>query len=391
MREHPRLRHVRVEGFRSLADSTVPLGDLTVLVGPNGSGKSNVLNVLRFLGATIRFDLVTAIDMFGGWQRVVRSDGETQHVRISIEGVVTSNSHEGARDKYQLKISRNGRRRYEEFTFKRLSGPGRRITVNGSTINIGTVRRGSVGKNLELADEQTTGLSTLPKLAPEAGGEGIDDFAKFISSIQVLEPDITEAREPSRLYGSALAEDASNLADALLKLREEEDPQAFIDIERDLRRCLPGLEKILFATLAGTRSVVVQLRERGLAREIDLSDASFGTVRLLALLTALHDPTPPPFTAVEEIDHGLHPYALDVIVDALRAASERTQLLVATHSPTLVNRLEPNELIVCDRDPETGASRIPAVSADELAAAAQESHLGLCEFWFSGAVGGVPE
>lgn len=390
MQDHPRIRSIHVEGFRSLANVHVPMGPLTVLVGPNGSGKSNVLNVLRFLVATIRFDLPTAIQDFGGWERLARQDGKTSTVKIAMEAIVTANAHENAPDNYTLRITKDGRRRYEEFTFKRKSGPGRRITVNGATINIGTTRTDSRGRNLQLADEQTTGLSTLPRLAHDAGGEGIDDFASFLSTMRILEPDVAAAREPSRLYRAPLVDDASNLADALLTLKEN-DAQAFADIERDLRRCLPGLEKIVFSTLPGTRSVVVQLREHGLQRDVDLTEASFGTVRLLALLTALHDPEPSHLTAIEEVDHGLHPYALDVIVDALRSASKRTQILVATHSPTLVNRLRPSELVVCDRNPETGASKIPALSTTALLRASHASGLGLGELWFSGAVGGVPE
>ncbi|WP_200887090.1 AAA family ATPase [Pimelobacter simplex] len=379
-----------VQGFRSLADVSVPMGPLTVLVGPNGSGKSNVLNVLRFLVATIRFDLPTAIEEFGGWSRLARQDGKTKAVRIVVEAEVTANAHANAPDRYKLSISREGRTRYEEFTFKRKSGPGRRITVNGVTANIGTTRADSRGRDLKLADEQTTGLSTLPKLAADAGGEGIDDFASFLSGMRVLEPDVAAARSPSRLYRASLVEDASNLADALLTLRETA-PQSFSDIERDMRACLPGLDRLNFTTLPGTRSVVVQLVERGLEREIDLTEASFGTVRLLALLTALHDPSPAHLTAIEEIDHGLHPYALDVVVDALRAASERTQILVATHSPTLVNRLRPSELVVCDRDSKTGASKIPAVSSYEISKATRASNLGLGELWFAGVLGGVPK
>lgn len=385
------LRSVKVQGFRSLASATVPLGPLTVLVGPNGSGKTNVLNVLRLLSATIRFDLPSAIETFGGFEHIIRNDRSTKKIHIEIEAVVTEHAHDGAPDRYTLDISQRRSQvlnRSEEFTFKRVSGRGRRITVNGSTVTFGST--GSKGRKLQLADEQTTGLSTLPKLAAGQGGEGIDDFAEFISSIRVLEPDVLAARQPSRLYGAGLAEDASNLADALLRLKEA-DQQAFVDVERDLRRCLPGLERILLAIDGGsTRSVVVQLQERGLSNPIDLADASFGTVRLLSLLTALHEPTPPPFTALEEVDHGLHPYALDVVVDALRAASERTQLLVATHSPTFVNRLRPDELVICDRDPDTGASLIPAIDARALGAAADAAELRLGELWFSGAVGGVP-
>jgi predicted ATPase len=388
------IKSINVKGFRSLAEVAVPLKPLTVLVGPNGSGKTNVLNVLRFLASTIRFDLTTAIELFGGYERLLRDDGESRAIKITIEAVVTEHAHDNARDRYSLTLRQRRRsaiHRSEDFTFKRVSGPGRRITVNGSTVTIKTVDPRSKGRQLELADEQTAGLSILPKLAPGQGGEGIDDFAKFISSIQVLEPNVTEARAASRLYGSPLAEDASNLADALLRLREQE-PQAFRDVQRDLSRCLPGVDQIGFATEGGSaRSVVAQLIESGLANPIDLADASFGTVRLLSMLVALHDPNPPPFVAIEEVDHGLHPYAIDVLVDALRTASERTQVLVTTHSPTLVNRLEPDELVVCDRDHDSGASLIPAVDVRGLAHAAEASELRLGELWFSGAVGGVPE
>jgi len=137
--------------------------------------------------------------------------------------------------------------------------------------------------------------------------------------------------------------------------------------------------------------VAVRLIEAGLVQPVELADASFGTVRLLALLTALQDPEPSPFLAIEEIDHGLHPYALEILVDRLRAAAQRTQILATTHSPALVNRLEPNEIIVCDRDPQTGASLIPAVSSVQIAAAVAETGWRPGELWFSGALGGVPE
>src|SRR5690348_3380246 len=107
------------------------MGPLTVLVGPNGAGKSNVLNVLRFLVATIRFDLATALQIFGGWERLARQDGKTSSIKIVIEAAVTTNSNDNARDRYTLKITSGGQQRSEEFTFKRSSGPGRRITVNG--------------------------------------------------------------------------------------------------------------------------------------------------------------------------------------------------------------------------------------------------------------------
>jgi predicted ATPase len=72
------------------------------------------------------------------------------------------------------------------------------------------------------------------------------------------------------------------------------------------------------------------------------------------------------------------------------AALGHAQFLVATHSPALVNRLAAEELIVCERDVETGLARIPAISAAEVKRMCSQSDLRLGELWFSGTLGGVP-
>nr|WP_316742242.1 hypothetical protein [Streptomyces sp. MK7] len=79
---------------------------------------------------------------------------------------------------------------------------------------------------------------------------------------------------------------------------------------------------------------------------------------------------------------------MELVVQRLREAAERTQFIVATHSPALVNRLYPEEFVVCDRD-ETGASIIPALTVDEVKDIAEESgEQPLGELWFSGVLGG---
>lgn len=393
--EAARLTHIRARNFRSLGRVDVPLAPLTVLVGPNGSGKTNVLNVLRFLATTVRFDLEAALQQWGGFDRIQRQAERRGPVVIEIEGQITANASATAPDHYRLQLSRTGGgslARQEEFTFKRRGGRGRRLTVNGTRAVIDDLVDGSVTESLTraLASRQTTGLATLPKLSDAEGGEGIRRFTEFLTSIRVIEPDIAAARQPSREYGATLAEDASNLADALTRIRVH-DEDAWRALRNDVAQCLPGLEDIQLVPVGGAaRSVAVQLVERGLSRPIDLADASFGTVRLLALLAALHEPEPAPFLAIEEVDHGLHPYALDLLVDRLRAASRRTQILAATHSPTLLNKLEPEEIVICDRDPATGESIIPAISRNRIRAAMADSQWGAGELWFSGAIRGVP-
>ncbi|CAL9623780.1 hypothetical protein SUDANB21_05926 [Streptomyces sp. enrichment culture] len=180
---------------------------------------------------------------------------------------------------------------------------------------------------------------------------------------------------------------AENLAGFLIHLSGREE--IWEDLVADAQTILPQLENIEFEEVGGfAERLTVVLRERGLRRLTPLADASYGTVRLLGLLALLYDPNPPAFTCIEEIDHGLHPQALELVVQRLREAAERTQFIVATHSPALVDRLRPEEFVVCDRD-DGGASIIPALTVDEVRAIVEESGgQPLGELWFSGVLGG---
>ncbi len=102
----------------------------------------------------------------------------------------------------------------------------------------------------------------------------------------------------------------------------------------------------------------------------------------------LHDPAPPTLTCLEEVDHGLHPHALDRVVDRLREASTRTQIILATHSPALVNRLKTDELIVVEREEETGGTHLFRPASEMVAELRKDTDYELGELWFSGALGG---
>lgn len=204
-----------------------------------------------------------------------------------------------------------------------------------------------------------------------------------------------EGRAPAgdaRLTVACPTEGALDLGAHLHHLAEHE-PAVFEQVQRDARLMVPGLREIVSRPTSGAvEGLTTQLVEQGLDGSTDLGEASSGTVRALALLTVLHDPAPARVTCIEEIDHGLHPYVLDRLVDLLREASERTQLLIATHSPALVNRLRADELVVCERA-EDGSSRIPAIAAEDVRRMeeALEGEFELGELWVTGALGGVPQ
>ena len=398
-----------VENFRSLRRVSLPLGPLNVLVGPNGAGKTNVLDVFRFLSDVIRTDLEPALELRGGFPQVVFRGGyrtgresdrhrgvdlnkPASFVRIKLTATWTTYSSPNAPDEYALRIGRTGRAgltRAESFAFKRTQGRGRRITIQGQKVSVVDTGAGSGEREFGIR-RLSSGLSTLPRLTDEQGGTEVATMAERLASFRVFDVSVDAARRPSRFPRSAesLEDDAANLAAFLLMLRTRDEP-AWARLVTDACDVLPQLDDIDFDYPSGpAREVVVVLRERGMRAPTQLADASFGTIRLLGLLALLYDPQPPALTCVEEIDHGLHPQALELLVERLRDASARTQFLIATHSPALADRLKPEEIIVCERR-DDGASVIPAVSREQVRRIVAESEgLPLGDLWFSGALGG---
>ncbi|MFI8908933.1 AAA family ATPase [Streptomyces albidoflavus] len=396
-----RLLELHVENFRSLRDVTIPLGPLTVLVGPNGVGKSNVLKVFDFLASIIRTDLQPALDERGGFDEVAFWGGTKPptSMTIRLKATWTTHASHNAPDEYALTIRRRATphtqdsytlSRHEKFAFKRPQGRGRRITISGDEASVVDERAGRETHGPSIGIQRlSSGLSTLPRLGRSDGGDEVSRVADRLSSFRVFDVDVTAARQPTRRLSlpDRLAPHAENLAEFLIRLSTDEERWELLT--QDARRILPQLEAIEFEQVGGYADrLAVVLHERGLRRPTPLADASFGTVRLLGLLAMLYDPRPPALTCVEEIDHGLHPQALELIVERLREASARTQFLVATHSPALVDRLRPSEFVVCDRDDE-GASIIPALTTDRVREIVEETgDRPLGELWFSGVLGG---
>lgn len=395
------LLELHVENFRSLRDVTIPLRPLTVLVGANGVGKSNVLKVFDLLADIIRTDLEPALEARGGFDEIAFWGGGPKPpstLRIRVKATWTTNASSRAPDEYDLTIRRYAMphrdayrlTRSESFQFKRTKGRGRRITISGEQAKVVDMRASSELESSQFGIQRlSSGLSTLPRLSRTEGGAEVTRVARQLSSFRVFDVDVTAARQPSRVDdGASLSSSADNLAGFLRKLMEE-DRDAWESLVADARTVLPQLEDLVFVTVGGKADqVALQLHERGLRRPTPLGDASYGTVRLLGLLALLYDPSPPALTCIEEIDHGLHPQALQLIVERLRDASALTQFLVATHSPALVDRLRPDEFVICERDGE-GASIIPAITEKNVRAIVEESgDLPLGELWFSGVLGG---
>lgn len=401
------LHSVTIENFLSFRKAVVSLQGLNVLVGPNGAGKTNFLRAFQFVGEVARSDLVPAIDTLGGFEQIRfrGTDNPERTVRLEFSGLITEHSSANALDEYKLTfwerrfrstrqdiplrriISRN-----ETIILKRTKGRGRRITLKGGKAVIAdsqAASRSTADRQLSVQSE-SSGLSTIRKLGDEYGASQVDALASVFEDLRLYEVDVERARRPATLNEqSRLAQDASNLSAYLFWLSNN-FPDIFKRLSLDIAYILPGFEGIEFRHIGGANeAIVVRIKERHLEGTTPLGRASFGTVRAIALFAMLHDPEPPRLTCLEEVDHGLHPHALDRLVERLREASERTQIIVATHSPALVNRLREDELTVFERDPDSGTTRIVNLDPNDIQKMREVSGYSLGELWFSGSLGGA--
>ncbi len=187
--------------------------------------------------------------------------------------------------------------------------------------------------------------------------------------------------QPADMRNDRLEEDFSNLGLYLSRLeRTPATRRALVSALRDLYE---GLDDFRVYPEAGT--VQVFFTEGDFT--IPATRLSDGTLRYLCLMAILCDPKPPPLICIEEPELGLHPDILPKVADRLVAASERTQLIVTTHSDILVDALSnrPEAIVVCEKhDNQTVMKRLDPA---ELSQWLEAYRLG--DLWTRGELGGT--
>ena len=107
----------------------------------------------------------------------------------------------------------------------------------------------------------------------------------------------------------------------------------------------------------------------------------------MCLLALLCDPDPPPLLCIEEPELGLHPDILPRLADLLIEASQRTQIIVTTHSDILVDAMTeiPESVVVCEK--KEGKTSMVRLNKEELAVWFDHYRLG--QLWTRGEIGGT--
>lgn len=355
------------------------LRPLNVLIGPNGSGKSNLIEALSLLQAAPE-KLATPIRRGGGIQQWIwhgRPDG-VPHLDALLKSPDGDSSL-----RHRIGLAQASQRFQvveEELIglgrgnlFRRV-GSQRWITSSGSP------------RPMPLRDLDPE-LSVLaqrrdPERYPELTWLG-DQLRRIrIYRDWSMGRDTPPRRpQPADLPNDFLMPDASNLGLVLNQFRLR--PASKRALLEHLGNLYEDIEDFDVKIEGGTVQVFLQEGD-WIIPATRLSD---GTLRYLCLLAILCHPDPPPLICLEEPELGLHPDLLPNLARLLVEASERTQLVVTTHSDVLVDALTPNpeSVVICEK--QDGATRLRRLSEERLRPWLEEYSLG--RLWTRGDLGGT--
>jgi predicted ATPase len=366
---HPIIRRLAVKNFRSLADVEVELQPLTVLVGPNGSGKSNLVDVLRFVRDAIARGLDSAILDRGGLGSLRRWVGRGKPPDIQIDLTIVGPTWQGDYG-FALTGDRGQGHRVKWERLRFVAGQEKDVHIE--------FKRGKLVAAKGFVDapqgnallEQMTELSSRYLVAFDASRyfrvEG-GMTANFVNdmSFYAIFPNVLRAPQPL-FHPYPLEESGMNLASVLRDVEKGNGGTTHEALCAALQRVVPEVDRYSVAE-AGSY-LVTKLHHRtsgggGAGPAFELARESDGTLRMLGILTALYQEPPRSLLAIEEPEWAVHPGALSLLVDVLREASLRSQVIVTTHSPDLIADVPADALVVVEK--EDGVTRAGPVSVGQ--------------------------
>lgn len=364
------IRRVVIRNYKSIAACDVELGPLTFLVGPNGSGKSNFLDALAFVSDALRNSLQYAVRDRGGLLGVVRkgpNGAEDLAIRVDFELA------SGTRGHYAFHLLMNNFAalvQHEECFVSPAHGAGEAdqyYRVSGGIVRESTlsVQPAAVADRLYLVNAAGT-----PEFRP---------VYDALSRLAVYNPNPAAIRELQAPGSPELLErDGANLPSVLRGLQDTSRALKS-RIEQYLTQLVPSISSVGHTRLQSRETVMFNQRfDGGKEWTFAASDMSDGTLRALAILVALfqrttEDDSGPLLVGVEEPETALHPAASGVLIDAMRDAVSMRQVIVASHSPELLDNPSIADSEIVAVLAEDGLSRIGHL--DEAGRSVLRDHL----------------
>ena len=347
----PRIEYLKVQNFRALRHVELKnITPLTVLLGPNGSGKSTLFDVFNFLSECFQGGLRQAWDRRGR-ARELKTRGSNGPVVIEIKYRERSNT---PLITYHLSIDETAKGPVvaEEWLAWKRGSHGQPFRFLNYKHGVGSVISGEQPdaddqrQEVPLRGPDLIAVNTLGQIAQHPRVAALRDFITdwYVSYLSV---DNTRT-QPESGPQERLSKTGDNLANVIQFLKETH-PDQLDRIMAVLRNRIPRLERIDATPMPDGR-LLLQIKDAPFEQPVLSKFTSDGTMKMLAYLTVLYDPTPPQFIGIEEPENFLHPRLLPELGEECRLASERAQLLVTTHSPFFLNSCLPREVRILYRD-----------------------------------------
>ena len=378
-----------IVGFKGFDQASINLlRPFTLLIGPNGSGKTNVIEAIELLSFIARgqplYEIAdvgrteTGLQIRGGLQACGRQDRDT-----FMLGFVAITRFDGTSKPvtYRLYIDTKPRPQIleEELTvgdrviykavLKKLRSASRDLEVKYDNF-----ARGGRKPQTAASSERSV-LSQYREIAQK--NLNIKECNRLVQGVMhhlrasyVFDPNPKLMHGYERIGNSVLSKDGANLSAVLYALSTgDETQQASLDRLLSQISQLPDepYEEFSF-TKTDLNDVIFRLRERT-GYKVDARLLSDGTLRTLAILTALETVQEGSHVIVEEFDNGLHPSRVGVLTSAIADATERRKLrvLVTTHNPATMNNLTAEQMkgvVLCTWSEEKQAADL--VELDSL-------------------------
>jgi predicted ATPase len=397
------LKAIILNNFFSFKDThTIKLNEgANLLLGINGSGKSSFINAIRLLSEGVAGDgLIKLIqEQWGGVAQIANSNGEKNTELFSLNFVFDYEKLNKLSPKnlfesdviYRISISKLGETSY--FLSERAEnmsghkylefygGKGETLT----RINISTHTRYSFQKyeggdisSQELILRQINDFKYYPHLYVLR--KAIESIAVY-NSFNVEEGSkirsLTEFSTDTRLRRNG-----ANLTQMLNKLKLD-NTFYFDRLEEEFKNINPNFKGIEIANLFGQS--YLSLREKNMSRVIGAMHISDGTLRFLLLESIFYNPLRGGFVAIDEPERGLHPDMIHSIAEMIKYAAKDSQIIIATHSPLLLNQFELEDVLVFEKD-ENNSTIVKKVSENDFPDWEGDFLPG--QMWLLGQIGG---
>jgi predicted ATPase len=364
------IRKMTLKGYKSIRLlEDFELTEVNVLIGANGCGKSNFVSFFHLLRELVEERLEKAVNKAGGADKQLYLGPKvTEKIEARLE--FGANGYV-----FTLEPTVDNRLIFGDERIVYHADPGMHTT--------------SVDKSIGVGHSE----SKLQAHAKHGYNSAIAQYIyAAVSSWTVYH--VHDTSETSKMRRSCsvddnerLRHDTGNLAAFLYRLQNEQE-KTYKQIIATVKQVAPIFKEFRFRTKKEKDGEVVQLdwRQEGSDYTFHPSQLSDGTIRFIALATALLQPNPPATVLIDEPELGLHPFALEIMAGLVKAASLRCQLVLSTQSSPFLDYFEPANVVVVSC--KAGGSEFQRLDAAKLEAWRASYTLG--EIWEKNVVGGGP-